>query len=78
VLPGDPPPDPRSLASLGVLTLVKLHHCLVLAVIRSEGSAPGDLGGCPPGKGLDPTRPTEQSEKTIKIQHQDYEITWNS
>ena len=25
---GDPPPDPRFLASLGALSLVKLHHCL--------------------------------------------------
>jgi hypothetical protein len=30
---GDPPPDPRFLASLGALSLVELDHCSVVDVL---------------------------------------------
>ena len=30
---GDPPPDPRFLASLGALSLVELDHCSVLEIL---------------------------------------------
>jgi hypothetical protein len=29
---GDPPPDPRFLASLGALSWVELHHCCVVGL----------------------------------------------
>ena len=32
---GDPPPDPRFLASLGALSLVGLDHCSVFEILTS-------------------------------------------
>jgi hypothetical protein len=33
---GDPPPDPRFLASLGALSSVELHHCCVVDLLASR------------------------------------------
>jgi hypothetical protein len=33
---GDPPPDPRFLASLGAQSWVELHHCCILRYERAE------------------------------------------
>jgi hypothetical protein len=55
---GDPPPDPRFLASLGALSLAELHHCCVVDLFdgfwTTHDSAPseaknGGLGEDPPG-----------------------------
>jgi hypothetical protein len=38
---GDPPPDPRFLASLGALSLVELGHCSVNRAERATGCFAG-------------------------------------
>jgi hypothetical protein len=55
---GDPPPDPRFLASLGALSLAELHHCCVVDLFggfcttttaRRAKRENGGLGEDPPG-----------------------------
>jgi hypothetical protein len=51
---GDPPPDPRFFASLGVLSWVELHHCRNVDLLASGWSEPHMLVGHRPSRGIHP------------------------